>query len=226
MFDDDLRPSSGFGRQVSFTVSKVSFGARRSKVVKKALMLAVVSVVALIPFSGASAQSFFNELNYEVDAGLSMPTGDASDFYNMGFVLGGTAFYPYSDRIHLGMRLAYNRWGIDGGGWLGSNVDGSASMMEFVPQIKYLFPTSETSAMGFFAQGGLGFYRYGYNVDVSYNGIDLSYDDSSFNLGICLGGGVTLDRGGRKWFVRPMYHIVFTEGDSSKYLTLSFGLEF
>ncbi len=193
---------------------------------KKALLLAVVSLVALIPFSGASAQSFINELNYEVDAGLSMPTGDASDFYNMGFVLGGTAFYPYSERIHFGLRLAYNRWGIDDGGWLGSDVDGSVSMMEFVPQVKYIFPTAETSSMGFFLQGGLGFYRYAYNVDVTYMGMTVNNDDSSFNLGICLGGGVTLDKGGRKWFIRPMYHIAFTEGDSAKYLSLSFGLEF
>jgi hypothetical protein len=216
----------GCGRHVAFAAPIDPFGARRKKVAKRIILLAVASLLVLSPMSGARAESFLSKTLFEVDAGLSMPTGNLSDFYSLGFVIGATGFYPYSDRIHYGFRFAFNKWGIDDGGWRGTDIDGSVSMMEFVPQVRYIFPTAETSKMGFFAQGGIGFYRYAYDVDITYDSDTHTVDGSDFDLGLCLGGGVTLDQGGRTWLITPMYHIVFTEGDSSNYLTLTLGMAF
>jgi hypothetical protein len=201
--------------------------------VKKGYIVAIVlSALLVMPVSGGRAESFLDEVTFGADAGLSMPMGNSGDLYSMGFVVGVNGFYPYRENILIGGRIAYNRWGIDSGGWVGSNVDGSSSVMEFVPQVRYLFPTEEGKTMSFFGQGGLGFYRYAFNVDVE-NDLPLvglqkySYDDSAVNLGLCFGGGALFEQGsGRVWEVRPMIHVVFTEGESTTFLSLTVGTTF
>lgn len=201
---------------------------------KNLLLTSVLCALIILPVAEAGAQteagaeggSFFQSLTFSADAGLSMPMGDASELHSMGFVLGVNCFYPYTDAIHIGARIAYNFWGIDDGGWAGNDIDGSSSMMEFVPQVRYLFPSDESSKMSFFGQAGLGFYRYAFDVDATIGDDTYNFDDSDFNLGLCFGGGMKINGGGRTWELRPMLHIVFTEGNSSTYLSLSFGTDF
>ncbi|MBN2070044.1 MAG: hypothetical protein JW814_01200 [Candidatus Krumholzibacteriota bacterium] len=193
------------------------------------LLIAPVEALAQSTVENAGdggSGSFFDKVLFSVDAGISMPMGDISDFYNTGFVIGVNGFYPWSERLHFGGRIAYNKWGIDDGGWTGSDVDGGSSMMEFMPMARYLFPNKDASSTTFFAQGGLGFYRFSFDVDVTAGGITENYDDSDINMGLCLGGGVILERGSRELIVQPMLNQVFTDGDSSTYISITVGMAF
>lgn len=193
---------------------------------KRTLAAAVLSLAIAISPAAASAESFLSDIEWSVDAGLSLPMGDMAELHSIGFVIGFNGFYPYSDALHFGGRIAYNYLGIDDGGWVGSDVDGSSSMMEFVPMVRYLLPSKETSTMSFFLQGGLGFYRYAFDVEATIMDETFNYDDSDTNLGICLGGGLSLDSGGRTFVFQPLINMVFTEGDSSTYITLTAGITF
>ncbi|HSG27155.1 MAG TPA: hypothetical protein VLA34_01655 [Candidatus Krumholzibacterium sp.] len=193
----------------------------------RAISLITVMLLSLTTAAfGQGEESFFDKLDCSFDAGLSMPMGDASELHSMGFAFGVNCLYPYTDEILIGLRIAYNRWGIDDGGWVGSDVDGSSSMMEFVPQVRYLFPTDANSSFSFFTQAGIGFYRYAFDVDTTVGDVTTNYDDSDFNLGLCLGGGTMFEGAGRTWEIRPMAHIVFTEGNSTTYIGLTAGITF
>ena len=193
------------------------------------ILLAPATAMAQLettPDQDSGSGSFFDDLVFIVDAGLSMPVGNIADFYNLGFVIGINGFYPWSENLHFGGRIAFNKWGVDDGGWTGSDVDGSSMMIEFVPMARYLFPNDETSRSTFFAQGGIGFYRFSFDVDVTVESVTRTYDDSDINLGFCLGGGMILEKGSREWVIQPMLTQVFTDGDSSTYLSFTFGMAF
>ncbi len=178
------------------------------------------------PDQDSGSGSFFDDLVYTVDAGLSMPLGDISDFYNSGFVIGFDAFYPWSEKIHFGGRIAFNKWGVDDGGWTGNDISGSSMMIEFVPMARYLFLNDSASTTTFFTQAGIGFYRFSFDVDVTYESITQNYDDSDINLGLCFGGGMILKKGNREWLIQPMINQVFTDGNSSTYMSITFGMAF
>jgi hypothetical protein len=195
-----------------------------------ALALALVLLAAA---SNGGAQTFLDETTCAVDGGLSLPTGSAGDAANLGFCIGFSGFYNFRPNLLIGARLAYNRWGADEEtyevGGIAADADGHWSSFEIVPQVRYLIMPDETKYINFFAQGGLGLYRMAYDIDVDFKSDaihDISVDDSSFELGICLGGGISLERGGMMYEIRPMYHIVFTEGDSFTYFAVTGGVAF
>lgn len=201
-------------------------------IVSVLLSLILVPTAAMAQFEAVPDQdsesgSFFDDVIWIVDAGLSMPVGDKSDFYNSGFVIGFNMFYPWSERFHYGGRIAFNKWGVDDGGWTGNDIDGSSLIIEFVPMARYLFPNDDASTTTFFAQAGLGFYRFSWDVDVT-DAADITHnhDGSDVNLGLCFGGGMILEKGNREWIVQPMLNQVFTDGDSSTYLSITIGMAF
>jgi hypothetical protein len=196
-------------------------------VVKRTAIALAICLFATISPASSDAQSIFDDLSFGLDAGFSVPMGDAADYHSMGLVVGLNCFYEYSENFQYGVRFAFNRWGIDDAGWTGDDVDGSSSMMEFIPQVKYIFPRDEMSKFGFFGQGGIGFYRYAFDVDVTVDPLPtVNYNDSDFNLGICLGGGLTIEGGGREWNITPMFNMVFTDNESTTYMTITIGTYF
>jgi hypothetical protein len=192
-----------------------------------------MAFIILTASSGGNTQTFFDETTWSVDGGLSMPTGKAADAANLGFCVGFNGFYNFHPNLLIGARVGYNRWGGDEekyeAGGDAADIDGHRSSFEILPQIRYLILPNEEEPINFFAQGGLGLYRMAYDIKVDYKSDELhdfSRDDASFELGICLGGGITLERGGLMYEIRPMYHIVFTEGDSFTYFTVTGGIAF
>lgn len=198
--------------------------------------LAVVLVLSLIICAVASnggAQTFFELTTWSVDGGLSLPTGSAGDAANIGFCVGFNGFYHYNEFLHIGMRVGYNRWGADEEQWeesgFAADVDGHLSSFEVVPQVRYLIMPDDTRSLNFFGQAGLGIYRIASKVDVDFKSGpigSISADEANFELGLCLGGGIMLERGGLTYEIRPMYHIVFTDGESFNYFAVTGGLAF
>lgn len=174
---------------------------------KSALLM--IAIIIILPASALAADSIMEQIEFNANAGLSMPIGDTGDSYNTGICFGLDGFIPHTDNILLGGRIAYNRWGVDEG-------DGSASIMEFIPQGRYLFSQSDStgSTNKYFGQAGIGFYRSAFD------------DDSEINLGMRLGGGIIIDQSeSRRWEIKPALNIIFDDG-TSKYFTISGGFSF
>ena len=185
----------------------------------------VVSLL-LCAASSAGAQTFLDDTMWSVDGGLSLPVGDAADGANLGFCIGFNGFYKYNDFLLIGARIGYNRWGANEEQWerggFAADADGHMSSFEATALARYLILPDEMRLINFFAQAGIGAYRMSTNVDINYTSDvigDISLDDSDFDLGICIGGGITLERGGLTYEIRPMYHRVFTQGDAFTYFS-------
>ncbi|MBD3180270.1 MAG: hypothetical protein GF417_12230 [Candidatus Latescibacteria bacterium] len=197
-----------------------------------AALLLPSAVAAQEPEADAGSGSILDRIEYTAKAGLSMPFGDMGDVYKMGFCLGIDGFVHYKDNIYIGGSITYNRWGVDSD-LFGDNTDGSGSIIEFVPKGRYVFDKSEGSNKTFYAQAGLGFYRfawdYEYETDFNIPGVDeetVDVDDSEIDLGICFGGGMIIAQSESfTWEVRPEVHFVFAD-DTANYFTLTGGFIF
>jgi len=182
--------------------------------------------------AGAASGGILDRIDYTARGGLSMPFGDMGDMFKMGLCIGIDGFVHYRDNYYIGGSIAYNRWGLDSD-FVGDDAEGSGSMIEFVPKVRYLFDRKEGSNKTFYAQAGAGFYRFAYDyeweTDFGYPGVPeetYSADDSEINLGICFGGGIMIHQSeSLTWEVRPEVHIVFAD-DNANYLTITGGFTF
>jgi len=176
----------------------------------------------LISFCNAEATSF------HVDGGISKVLGEASDSYNMGFSVGLNMFHPVSNNISLGGRFAYNRWTPDVSDLEGvTDVSGSESITEIVPTIRF------TNAKPLFFQLGFGYFLWDMDVTIKQKytrGITTyiitnNWEGSNEEFGLSLGPGLTLGEEESSHFdIFPLYHIIFTEDEATKYFSLNLGV--
>jgi hypothetical protein len=186
------------------------------------------AVTAQEPVAGE--ESILDRIEYTARAGLSMPFGDLGDMFKMGLCAGIDGFAQYRDNIYFGGSITYNRWGVD----LDiDDVDGSGSMIEFVPKVRYIFSDVGGDDKTFYGQGGLGFYRFAFNYEyeTDYNipGVPeetVDVDDSEMDLGICFGGGIIVHQSDSfTWEIRPEFHFVFAD-DTASFFNLTGGFVF
>jgi len=194
------------------------------------ILIVCVSIVLVTSFT-----SYAQQMSYSVNAGISKAVGDGSEDWNLGFCISGNGFYPVTPNILIGGRIAYNRWtpNIDrieeNEPSITWDASGSATIIEIVPSLRLTAPTSETQTVNFFGQLGTGFFLL--NMDAKITGTDngntydLSADRSESKFGISLGGGLIIGKTGSKRFeILPLYHIIFTKDESTKYYSLNIGI--
>ena len=195
---------------------------------KKVLFItACIAVLVVSSVTVSSAGEAIRGLN----AGISMPSGDGSEYWNTGFAVGANVFFKASSSMLIGGRIAMNRWTpnedelLSDAGVSGSGVDisGSATIIEFVPAIRFCpSPDADTK---FFGHAGLGLFSMSMESTISSMGREITVATSESNLGMSLGGGVVFGSGeGMKFEICPLYHIVFTEVESTKYISLNVGI--
>jgi hypothetical protein len=174
---------------------------------KLLLFLCATSVFALSPCLSSALPGL------SVDAGPSftMPLGNFADGADNGWGIAADAFagIPIMP-LKLGGRVAYNKFGV-------SNYDSdNFSVLEITPSIRYsLVPLM---VMDIFLQAGMGYYR----LDSSLSGFE-SENKYGVNAGIGI-HGMALPT--MSVFVMPMYNIVFTDNESTSYLSINAGLKF
>ena len=201
--------------------------------IRKAFV-SLISCISII--SVTSVTSYAQQMFYSVNIGISKATGDGSEDWNLGLCIGGNGFYPVNSNISIGGRIAYNRWtpNIDrieeNEPSITWDASGSATIIEIVPSLRLTASASETQNVNFFGQFGTGVFLL--NMDAKITGTDNgeTYDLSAANqseskLGISLGGGLIIGKTGSKRFeILPLYHIIFTEDESTKYYSINIGM--
>jgi len=116
------------------------------------------------------------------------------------------------------------------------DVSGSISIIEIVPAVRIFPSATETQSINFFGQAGVGLFLLKAKSEVSgtisdpFFGtvtIDEKVDESESKVGLSLGAGITVGKvGSTQIEILPLYHIVFTENESTKYFSVNVGVVF
>lgn len=181
-----------------------------------------VALAAPVALQAQATSSSDKPVSFGISGGASLPMGDLSDAAETGFVVAGHVYLKPSSFKSLRFRgdVSYDKWGVKGADELG--VDADARSLGFMANALFDFPTSSTSTVKPYVLGGLGLY----NSKVSVSGFGESASESSNDIGIQVGGGLTFQLSGFSTFVEAKYVNVFTEGSSTNWIPVSFGIRF
>lgn len=176
-------------------------------------LLAVLAAGALLAIPAAShAQS----ASILVSGGLSMPTGDLSDFTNSGYnvnlgIAFGAPLIPVGARIEGG----FSSFDFKDGG-------GSARIASATANAVLGLGSMGISP---YLIGGLGIYNRHFNSDDAL--VDFGSDKTS--AGVNVGGGIRFPLGGISTFLEARYHMMLgseNDGANFKFIPISFGVQF
>ncbi len=182
-------------------------------------------------FSIVSGQDIYFGLN----GGMSKTLGDEYSEFELGWSIGGSAYFRLGENLMVGARAGYSQWDPvdtefeallqDIGLEQETEVDGRAWVTEIVPALRII---TETPYVKLFLQGGGGLYILNSQVTVSAPelGIESDFGEKSVSrFGIQFGGGalignmrlITLE-------ILPLYNVIFTEDDVWNYFTINAGI--
>ena len=173
----------------------------------------LMSRAALVLAASLVAVPAYAQAKFSISAGAAVPIGSTADGANVGYnVTGSVGFQP--PLAPLGLR-----------------VDGMFNSMEFkAPLSGASFRTLAGTAnlvlsgagmpipMGYLI-GGVGMY----NSKATGSGIT---SDSNTDVGFNIGAGIKFPLTGFSTFLEARLHFVNTEGESTKFIPITFGLTF
>jgi opacity protein-like surface antigen len=150
--------------------------------------------------------------------GATVPLGDFSDGFSTGWHAGALLEFKQPS-WPLGLRFegTYHKNSVKNGS---DEYDADFTQINGVANITYDFSKGESMTPYFI--GGLGLYHVKYGVEL----LGTSGSASDTKLGFNVGGGLKFPLTGFTAFIEGRLHIVNTEGSSTKYIPLSFGIVF
>ena len=178
---------------------------------KRSLYITALAGLALIslPFE-ARAQ---NPVQLGIAGGVSLPSGFLSDVANTGF--NGTVTLGMTPAlIPLGIRIdgAINQFAIKD-----DIADGDVRLLSLTGNLVYKIPGAMVSP---YLIGGAGLYNT--RVDVpSFFG-----SESENKFGWNVGGGINMPLSGFSTFIEARYNQVQTDGETLKFIPITFGILF
>lgn len=203
---------------------------------KKKFFVVLIIVVFFNSFAAVKGYAK-KKATLSLGAGISKISGDGNHIWKTGFNAGGNLFFEITPNFLFGGRFAYNRWALneeklinDFNLYLNDGTDitatGSASAIEIVPSVRIMSSAREGSKIRFFGQVGAGLYLVNMETTINsfwFNLIDyqtINVKDTRF--GIDIGGGIILGgQSGNRFEIMPQYHIIFTEGEATRYFSVT-----
>lgn len=182
---------------------------------KNSMKLAAFAGLLALPFTVQAQRS----VSVGVSGGLSLPMGDLADAVDMGYNVTGHIYYSRST-TKLGFRgdVGYDSWEAKGSS---SAYDANLNSLAFVANGTYDFGES-TAAMRPYILAGVGMYRTKSSSNVA--GIESS--TTSSDAGIQGGVGLTFKLSGFNTFLEARYVNIFSEGNSTSFAPIVFGIRF
>lgn len=175
---------------------------------RSVLSFAALTLAAALVAAPAQAQS---PVHFGIGGGATMPMGDNSDVVKMGYHAQGIATFSLPALpVALRADLSYDRhsWKND--------VEGNFNTIAATVNGQYTLPGV---AIRPYLLAGVGMYRAGGTVA----GADL---DATNDLGINGGAGVRFNLGGLSSFAEARLHNVFSEGQATRWVPITFGFMF
>lgn len=170
-------------------------------------------IFALTVSSPALSQSSTNPASFGVSAGASIPTGDLSDVVKTGFNVGAQVGVR-QPAWPIGLRLAgqWNRFKSENE-VLDFNLDITSVGLDIV-----FMPSGMTTPLKPYFVAGPSYFH----TSSDEHTVSSSSNDWGFNAG----AGVEYQLTGFSTFLEARYDWINTEGSSSSYIPISFGIKF
>ena len=182
---------------------------------KNSTKIAAFAGLLALPFTVQAQRS----ISVGVSGGLSVPMGDLADAVDLGYNVTGHIYYTRST-TKLGFRgdVGYDSWEGKGSS---AALDANLSSLAFVANGTYNFGES-TASMRPYLLVGAGMYRTKSSSEVA--GVESS--TTSSDAGIQGGLGLSFKLSGFDTFLEARYVNIFSEGNSTSFAPIVFGLRF
>lgn len=183
----------------------------------KRALRACALIAAIAAPAALSAQTADKPVTFGVSSGLSLPMGDFSEGLNSGYNITGHVYFKPAALKSLRLRgdVSFDRFSYDG-------TDDSFRSLGFVGNVVYDFPTPSSSMVKPYVLGGLGLFNGKTSVDLGA----LEGSRSDTNLGIQVGGGLAFQLSGFSTFAEAKLVNVFSDGESARFIPITFGVRF
>lgn len=166
-----------------------------------ALALAAAALVA-VPAVHAQATPSFG-----ASVGVALPMGDFGDAFDAGWRIGGLVqLKPAALPVALRGEVNYSSFGSK------INGLGSSNILDVTANAVLPFSTDAQATTSFYGIGGLGIYN--------------ANRGGGTNFGLNVGAGVNFNLAGFKAFGEARFHNVFSDGNSTQLIPLTFGIRF
>jgi hypothetical protein len=211
------------------------------------MILLTVLVLSLI---GSCAYAQRTPGTYSIGAfgGVAMPQGpkEFKDYFKSGYGFGGEFKYNVNPKMSLAGSFSMVNFGIKekaiedmvGEPGVKVTIEGGGLKVNVIQAnlLYYLMPPE--SATELYLVGGGGYYMMKPEnpdkVEVEFEGetiditdmMDMGTETSENDMGVQFGAGMDLPLGSMNLFFEGKYHIVFTEDESTKLITVMAGLRF
>jgi opacity protein-like surface antigen len=181
----------------------------------KRSVLGVMTAILAITASAPAVQAQ-NPMTFGIAAGASIPMGDlGDDFAKTGWHgMATLGFMPAM--LPFGMRIdgMYNSMSLE-------DALGDASVRIIGANVNAIIAMPAMVASPYLI-GGIGMYNSKIDTDD-----DLDFDtDGSTDFGINVGIGTKFNLSGFGTFAEIRYHNIFSEGSSTQFLPITFGIMF
>jgi len=182
---------------------------------KNSMKIAAFAGLLALPLTVRAQRS----VSVGVSGGVSVPMGDLADAVDLGYNVTGHLYYMRST-MKLGFRgdVGYDSWEGKGSS---SALDANLSSLAFVANGIFNFGES-TAAMRPYLLAGAGMYRTKSSSEVA--GMESS--STSSDAGIQGGLGLTFKLSGFNTFLEARYVNIFSEGNSTSFAPIVFGIRF
>jgi hypothetical protein len=179
----------------------------------------IVGLGVLLAMPVAVQAQTTRSVSVGVSGGLSLPMGDLGDAVESGYNVTGHLYYvPTTMKLGFRGDVGYDKWEGKGAS---ATVDAKLGILSFTGNGLYTFGES-TSAMRPYLLFGGGIYRSKETSEVA--GVEGSTTGS--DGGIQGGLGLSFKLSGFNTFLEARYVNVFSEGNSTNYLPITFGVRF
>ena len=164
----------------------------------RVLISMAICLVGLLPAFGASYSA---DLSLGIEGGISTVVGYSyGDYFDAGYSIGGNLFYPVHTNIALGGSVRYQSWKANDRPHQWTRADGSASVLEIVPAVRFMTSCEKLEPAVLFIQLGAGYASLDSDA-VSWSIPDLPEDPvgpeepiigSQGNTVLSIGAGISL----------------------------------
>ena len=181
--------------------------------------LRVIGLAALVALPVMASAQEARPVSFGVSGGLSLPVGDLGDGVDAGYNITGHVAYKPASFTNLSFRgdVSFDRWGVK------SNNDANFRALGVSANAVYSFPQTTPGVVRPYVLGGVGFYNSKASVSSGNSSVDVGSDS---NLGVQAGAGINFQLSGFSTFVEAKFVNVFTEGNSSTWIPITFGFKF
>lgn len=148
-------------------------------------------------------------VTFGLGAGLTIPTGDAGDELESGYHFQGMVGFR-APMFPVGLRadVMYHT--------LESSANSDINLNTLAGTLNAMFDMGGMMAAPYLT-AGIGIY----NLDIDVEGVDSETD-----FGLNGGAGIKFNLSGFNTFLEARYHHIFTEGDATSLIPITFGIMF